>query len=130
MTEVRGRRAPSGSRTTAFAAPRLRRFSEAATLTAAELLDTTFTISNLGPFGVTRFTALVNPPQVAVLAVPSTTPLDSASASGEPMQAGLCLSLNCDHRALDGTHAAAFLADLAHRLSNPSTIRTGSHTDD
>jgi pyruvate dehydrogenase E2 component (dihydrolipoyllysine-residue acetyltransferase) len=109
---------------------RLRDAAEAATLTAAELTDTTFTISNLGPFGVTRFSALVNPPQVAVLAVPSTTPLHSASASGEPMGVGLCLSLSCDHRALDGTHAAAFLADLAQRLEYPSTIRNGSHTHD
>jgi pyruvate dehydrogenase E2 component (dihydrolipoamide acetyltransferase) len=75
-------------------------------LTPAEVFSTTFTLSNLGPLGIERFTALVSPPQAAILAV--------GSADGR-----LTLGLSCDHRVVDGAPAARFLTDVAESLENP-----------
>lgn len=88
-----------------------RRLTDAATsgaLTPEEVLSATFTISNLGPFGVSRFRALVVPPQAAILAVGGTRPDGS-----------ITLSLSCDHRVLDGAPAAEFLRDVAGLLAVP-----------
>jgi pyruvate dehydrogenase E2 component (dihydrolipoamide acetyltransferase) len=80
-------------------------------LTPEELLSATFTISNLGPFGVSRFRALVVPPQAAILAV------------GGPRTDGTTtLALSCDHRVLDGAPAAEFLRDLAGSLTAPAWL--------
>jgi pyruvate dehydrogenase E2 component (dihydrolipoamide acetyltransferase) len=92
-----------------------RRLTEAATagtLTPADLLSATFTISNLGPLGVRRFRALVVPPQAAILAVGRLT-ADQA----------MSLSLSCDHRVVDGAPAALFLADVVQRLTDPGWVR-------
>ncbi len=75
------------------------------TLSPEDIFSATFTISNLGPFGVTRFRALVVPPQAGILA------LGSISTTGS-----VSLSLSCDHRVLDGAHAAEFLRDLVALL--------------
>jgi pyruvate dehydrogenase E2 component (dihydrolipoamide acetyltransferase) len=90
---------------------RLTDAANAGTLTPADLLSATFTISNLGPLGVRRFRALVVPPQAAILAVGKIT--DDQSIS---------LSLSCDHRVLDGAPAALFLGDLVTRLENPKWV--------
>jgi pyruvate dehydrogenase E2 component (dihydrolipoamide acetyltransferase) len=74
---------------------------------AASLAKVTFTISNLGPFGVDRFTALVVPPQAAILAV------------GAVSDGRMCLSLSCDHRVVDGAPAAEFLRDVVAGLEEP-----------
>ena len=68
------------------------------TITPAQTMDATFTVSNLGTTGVHSFTAMVLPPQAAVLAVGSP---DSGGA--------MSLTLSCDHRVLDGAPAARFL---------------------
>lgn len=85
-----------------------------------ELEGGTFTISNLGMFDVTRFSAIVNPPQVAILAVGAVVdrviPLD-----GSPVIAPMVsLTLSCDHRAVNGLDAARFLAGVASVLEQPS----------
>jgi pyruvate dehydrogenase E2 component (dihydrolipoamide acetyltransferase) len=85
---------------------RLQDAARTSRLTPFEVRSTTFTISNLGPLGVTRFTALVIPPQAAILAVGS---------AGDR----LTLGLSCDHRVVDGAPAARFLAELADRLEHP-----------
>jgi pyruvate dehydrogenase E2 component (dihydrolipoamide acetyltransferase) len=83
-------------------------------VSAAELADVTFTISNLGPLGIRRFRALVVPPQAAILAVGAST------------ESGLvALSLSCDHRVLDGAPAAAFLRDVVELVEEPSWMETG-----
>jgi pyruvate dehydrogenase E2 component (dihydrolipoamide acetyltransferase) len=87
---------------------RLTAAARAGTLAPEEIFSTTFTISNLGPFGVRRFRALVVPPQAAILALGALTPEKTMS-----------LSLSCDHRVLDGAPAAAFLRDLAVTLEQP-----------
>ena len=88
-------------------------------LRPADLAGGTFTISNLGMYGVDAFTAIIIPPQAAILAVGKITdrvvPVD-----GHP---GVCpmmtLTLSSDHRVVDGARAAEFLQDLAAAISNP-----------
>jgi len=90
---------------------RLTAAASAGGLTPDELLSATFTVSNLGPFGVSRFRALVVPPQAAILAV-----------GGLRSDGNLTLALSCDHRVLDGVPGAAFLRDLAHSLTEPAWL--------
>lgn len=76
----------------------------------------TFTVSNLGMFDITRFTAIVNPPQVAILAVGSVNRRQVWNG-GEPQWRPIAeLTLTCDHRAIDGAAGAAFLGALKRRL--------------
>jgi pyruvate dehydrogenase E2 component (dihydrolipoamide acetyltransferase) len=88
-------------------------------LTQEDLADGTFTISNLGMYGVEQFVAVLNPPQAAILAVGS---IDSRAVvvDGElvvrPM---MSLTLTCDHRAVDGSNAAEFLRELKTLLEEP-----------
>jgi hypothetical protein len=78
-----------------------------------DVMDCTFTISNLGMFAVDQFTAIINPPQVAILAVGRTTerfvPDESRSPVLRPMMA---VTLSADHRVVDGAEAARFLTTL------------------
>jgi pyruvate dehydrogenase E2 component (dihydrolipoamide acetyltransferase) len=78
-------------------------------LRPAEMTDATFTLSNLGMFDVSAFTAIVTPPQVAILAV--ARPVERwVYADGEPVRRSvMTATLSCDHRALDGVDAARFL---------------------
>jgi pyruvate dehydrogenase E2 component (dihydrolipoamide acetyltransferase) len=93
---------------------RLRAGAAEGTLRGAELFGATFTISNLGPFGVDRFRALVIPPQVAILA--------SGRVKTEGGGPSLDLTLSCDHRVLDGAPAAEFLAAVCERLERPGWL--------
>ena len=87
-----------------------------------DLRGGSFTISNLGMFGVDAFNAIVNPPQAAILAVgrvaERVVPLDGQPAV-RPM---LTLSLSCDHRAVDGARAARFLDTLAAMIADPLRV--------
>jgi pyruvate dehydrogenase E2 component (dihydrolipoamide acetyltransferase) len=84
-----------------------------------EFTGSTFSVSNLGMFGVDQFTAVINPPEAAILAVGATKqePVvrDGAIVVGHTMR----VTLSIDHRALDGATAAKFLADLTSLLENP-----------
>jgi pyruvate dehydrogenase E2 component (dihydrolipoamide acetyltransferase) len=75
-------------------------------LAPAEFQGGSFTISNLGSTGISAFSAIINPPQVAILAVAAT----------------LRLTLSADHRAVDGADAAAFMKTLRELLENPATL--------
>lgn len=81
-----------------------------------------FTISNLGMFGVDTFTAIINPPQAAILAVGGI--LDKPVVKEGRVVPGkiMNLTLSSDHRVIDGAAAAAFLKDLKHTLENPSIL--------
>lgn len=72
------------------------------------------TLSNLGMFGITEFTAIINPPQVAILAVGALRPLDLGNGSVTAMTA----TLSCDHRAIDGAEGARFLAAFQEALDD------------
>ena len=76
----------------------------------------TFTVSNLGMFDVTRFTAIINPPQVAILAVGGTVHRQVWNG-GEPAWRPIAeMTLTSDHRAVDGAAAAGFLQALKKSL--------------
>jgi pyruvate dehydrogenase E2 component (dihydrolipoamide acetyltransferase) len=88
-------------------------------LQPADLAGATFTISNLGMYGVDAFTAIIVPPQAAILAVARiadrVVPVDGRPAV-RPM---LTLTLSSDHRVADGARAAEFLKDLAAAIQDP-----------
>jgi pyruvate dehydrogenase E2 component (dihydrolipoamide acetyltransferase) len=86
------------------------------------LADGTFTVSNLGMFGVRHFEAVINPPQAAILAVGAVravaVPRDGAIVAAQQMT----VTLTCDHRIVYGADAARFLADVRDRLQDPSGL--------
>ncbi len=88
-----------------------------------DLMGGTFTISNLGMFGVRQFTAIINPPQVAILAVGGVekrvVALENEAMAVRPM---LTLNLAADHRAIDGAVAARFLQRLKQILETPGLL--------
>lgn len=81
----------------------------------------TFTISNLGMLGISEFTAIINPPQSAILAVGAIERRVVAAADDEiEIKPMMSITLGCDHRVVDGAVAAAFLRDLKTVLEEPS----------
>jgi pyruvate dehydrogenase E2 component (dihydrolipoamide acetyltransferase) len=88
-----------------------------------ELSGGTFTVSNLGMFGVTSFTAVVNPGQAAILAVGAAVERPAVTADGSLAPRALMdLSLSCDHRILYGADAAKFLARVRELLQTPFAL--------
>ena len=93
-------------------------------LTAEQVTGGTFTISNLGMFGIGSFTAIINPPQSAILAVGGLVrkPVvvdENDTIAVRPM---MNLTLGADHRVVDGAVAASFLADLVTVLETPELV--------
>ncbi|MYU21256.1 2-oxo acid dehydrogenase subunit E2 [Streptomyces sp. SID8352] len=87
-------------------------------LRMADVTDGTFTVSNLGMMGIDRFDAILNVPQVAILAVGATTRRQVWN-DGDPQWRPVAeLTLTCDHRAVDGATGARFLADLRGHLES------------
>ena len=89
-------------------------------LSPSEYANSTFTISNLGGFGIEEFTAIINPPGSAILAL--------GAAKKEPVvreddtigiQTIMRMTLSCDHRSIDGAVGAAFLQDLQRSMQEP-----------
>ena len=84
-----------------------------------EFTGSTFSVSNLGMFGVDQFTAVINPPEAAILAV-GTTKQEPVVRTGQVVVGHtMAITLSVDHRALDGATGAKFLADLTALLENP-----------
>jgi pyruvate dehydrogenase E2 component (dihydrolipoamide acetyltransferase) len=82
----------------------------------------TFTISNLGMYGVDAFNAIITPPQAAILAVGRIADR-VVPVNGKPgIRPILTLTLSCDHRVVDGAQAALFLNDLAEALARPAIL--------
>jgi pyruvate dehydrogenase E2 component (dihydrolipoamide acetyltransferase) len=79
----------------------------------------TFTVTNLGPFGIDGFTPIINPPEVAVLGMGRIAERPSVEDGRVVVRPAVNLSLTFDHRAVDGAPAAAFLATVAARLEDP-----------
>ena len=80
----------------------------------------TFTISNLGMYGVEQFVAVLNPPQVAILAVGAVTETPVAVDGEVDIAPIMQLTLTCDHRAIDGADGAEFLRTLVSLLEQPA----------
>jgi pyruvate dehydrogenase E2 component (dihydrolipoamide acetyltransferase) len=88
-----------------------------------ELRDGTFTVSNLGMFGVRSFTAIVDPPQTAILAVGGVRRAPTEGASGEVVfRDVMTLTLSCDHRVVYGADGARFLSRLCELLARPLVL--------
>lgn len=90
-------------------------------LSLDDVRGATFTISNLGAAGILHFTALINPPQTAILAIGAVHHA-WMSAESQPRMAPACLvTLSCDHRATDGMDGARFLQTLKATVEDPAT---------
>jgi len=91
-------------------------------ISEADISGGTFTISNLGMFGVEEFIAVIQPPQGAILAVGSI--MDEAVVKNGAINAGriMRVTLSADHRLIDGAYAAQFLRELKRVLENPVTM--------
>jgi pyruvate dehydrogenase E2 component (dihydrolipoamide acetyltransferase) len=93
--------------------------ARAGKLRPADIADATFTISNLGMYKVDQFTAIITPPQAAILAVGAISDRVVAVEGKPVVRPMMTLTLSCDHRAADGARAARFLNDLAEALREP-----------
>lgn len=91
-------------------------------LTPQEMSDSTFTISNLGMFGVSHFTAIINPPNVAILAVGAA--IQRPVVKGDRIVPGwvMSMTMSSDHRVVDGAMAAQYLATVRGLLEKPATL--------
>jgi pyruvate dehydrogenase E2 component (dihydrolipoamide acetyltransferase) len=94
----------------------------AGAITPPELSSGTFSVSNLGMFGIKRFVAVINPPQAAILAVGEMTPRPVARDGEVEVRPIMELTLTCDHRILYGADAAQFLGRIRERLENPLSL--------
>jgi pyruvate dehydrogenase E2 component (dihydrolipoamide acetyltransferase) len=92
------------------------------TITPPQLGGGTFTVSNLGMYGVRNFSAIINPPQAAILSVGSLEPRAVAREGGITIRNTMTLTLACDHRILYGADAAQFLARIRQLLEVPSAL--------
>jgi pyruvate dehydrogenase E2 component (dihydrolipoamide acetyltransferase) len=91
-------------------------------LTREEITGGTFTVSNLGMFGVDRFDAIINPPQVAILAVGAAADRVVARDGQPAVRRMVTLTLSCDHRVVDGAMGAKFLATLRGLLETAAEL--------
>ena len=83
----------------------------------------TFSISNLGMFGIDQFDAIINPPQGAILAVGGINRVASEDENGDIVfESRMSLSLSCDHRAIDGALGAEFMATLRGLIEAPEGL--------
>ncbi|HJQ33280.1 MAG TPA: pyruvate dehydrogenase complex dihydrolipoamide acetyltransferase [Pyrinomonadaceae bacterium] len=88
-------------------------------LTPEEYTGATFSVSNLGMFGITEFTALINPPEACILAVGAMTPTPVVRDGQVAVRQMMKVTLSCDHRVVDGATGAKFLQTLKKILENP-----------
>jgi pyruvate dehydrogenase E2 component (dihydrolipoamide acetyltransferase) len=93
--------------------------ARAGTLAASEYEGATFTISNLGAAGIDEFTAIINPPGSAILAVGAVRKEPVVENDTVVIRQRMRVTLSCDHRIIDGAVGAAFLRELADMLENP-----------
>jgi len=93
--------------------------ARAGKLQLADLEAGTFTISNLGMYGIEQFVAVLNPPQVAILAVGSIEDRPAALDGELVVVPTMTMTLTCDHRAIDGSEGAEFLRDVKAYVESP-----------
>ena len=89
-------------------------------LQLADLEDGTFTISNLGMFGIEQFIAVLNPPQAAILAVGATVEQPVVRDGQVVVRPLMSMTITCDHRAVDGADGAEFLRTVKELLEEPA----------
>ncbi|HEX4785255.1 MAG TPA: dihydrolipoamide acetyltransferase family protein [Candidatus Sulfotelmatobacter sp.] len=96
--------------------------ARAGKLRPADIADATFTISNLGMYQVDRFSAIITPPQAAILAVGTIADRVVAVLGQPAVRPMMTVTLSCDHRVADGARAARFLSDLAEAIYDPAKL--------
>lgn len=96
--------------------------ARAGSLTREEISGGTFTISNLGMFGIDRFDAIINPPQVAILAVAAVAARVIVKHGAPAVEKMATLTLSADHRVIDGAAAARFLDSIKSLLQSPESL--------
>jgi pyruvate dehydrogenase E2 component (dihydrolipoamide acetyltransferase) len=96
--------------------------ARAGKLRPTDIADATFTISNLGMYHVDQFSAIITPPQAAILAVGSIADRVIAVEGKPAVRPMMALTLSCDHRAADGARAALFLNEVVEAILNPSNL--------
>jgi len=103
----------------AFEARDLAERARGGKLRAQEMSGATFSVSNLGMFDVEEFSAIINPPEGAILAVGSV--VEKPVAEGGQIRVGrrMKMTISCDHRVMDGAMGARFLQDAKHLLEEP-----------
>jgi pyruvate dehydrogenase E2 component (dihydrolipoamide acetyltransferase) len=101
---------------------RLARQAREGGLTPEEVTGSTFTVTNLGMYGVDVFTPIINPPEVAILGVGRLVERAARGPQGVEWRQMLTLSLTFDHRAVDGAPAAAFLQAVRKHLEEPAAL--------
>ena len=89
-------------------------------LQLADLQDGTFTISNLGMYGIEQFIAVLNPPQVAILAIGSIEDRPAALEGTVEIRPTMTMTITCDHRAIDGSEGAEFLRTVKSLVESPA----------
>jgi dihydrolipoamide dehydrogenase len=97
--------------------------ARAGTASVDDLAGSTFTVSNLGMFGVEEFSAIINPGEAAILAVSAATPTPVAVNGAVEVRSIMKLTLSADHRLVDGATGARFLAALKGRLEDADSFR-------
>lgn len=93
------------------------------TLSPHDMTGSTFTVSNLGMFGVEEFSAIINPGEAAILAVASAVPTPVVIQGGIAVRSIMRLTLSADHRLVDGELGARFLGAVRRRLEDPGSLR-------
>jgi pyruvate dehydrogenase E2 component (dihydrolipoamide acetyltransferase) len=104
-------------------AARLVAAARAGTLLPDEMTGSTFTVSNLGMYGVDAFTAIINPGESGILAVASAVATPVVMNGGIAIRTLMKLTLTADHRLVDGELGARFLGALRRRLEDPTAFR-------
>ncbi|MGB8060592.1 MAG: dihydrolipoamide acetyltransferase family protein [Candidatus Sulfotelmatobacter sp.] len=96
--------------------------ARAGKLRPADIADATFTISNLGMYKVDQFSAIITPPQAAILAVGGIADRVVAVEGKPAVRPMMTLTISCDHRVADGARAAQFLNEVAESLQEPAKL--------
>ena len=91
-------------------------------LKSDEMSGATFTVSNLGTMGIREFSAIINPPEVAILAIGGAEPRAVVRDGKIVARSTMSVTLSADHRVVDGADAAAFLSTLKGLLEEPETM--------
>ena len=84
-----------------------------------EYTGATFSISNLGMFGIEEFTAVINPPEAAIIAVGAVAEKPTVIDGQVAVRQRMRMTMSCDHRVIDGATGAAFLQTLSSYLEDP-----------
>jgi len=87
-----------------------------------EYTGSTFSISNLGMFGIREFTAIINPPEAGILAVGAVEEIAVAVGGEVVVRPRMRVTMSCDHRVIDGAMGARFLQTLKTMLEEPAAI--------